>query len=253
MRALVLSGGGFFGAYQAGAWRTLEGHYDPDLVVGASAGGLNAWAIAGGVSGEDLVRLWLDPKFAQMPALQLPRSARHGFFEDAPLNRLCQEVAASFRPRRQVALTLTRMWNCKPEVVTTEAITWRHLAASCAVPGFFSQVEIDGLAYADGGLLAHLPTWAAAQLGARDGIGVDLFPVGGWPAEGLSARLLRRHSLPAGPLPGRWQVIGPSSRLGGPIAMTFWKPERIRHLIERGARDAEAVLPWLRSEFPETK
>jgi predicted acylesterase/phospholipase RssA len=40
-RALVLSGGGMFGAWQAGAWSVLARHFQPDLVVGASAGSLN--------------------------------------------------------------------------------------------------------------------------------------------------------------------------------------------------------------------
>ncbi|MBM3775954.1 MAG: hypothetical protein FJW37_12460 [Acidobacteria bacterium] len=53
--ALVLSAGGMFGAYQAGAWRALEGRFRPDLVVGASVGALNGWAIAGGCAPEELV------------------------------------------------------------------------------------------------------------------------------------------------------------------------------------------------------
>src|SRR5579862_9012522 len=46
--ALVLSAGGMFGAYQAGAWRELSASFRPDLVVGTSAGSLNGWSIAGG-------------------------------------------------------------------------------------------------------------------------------------------------------------------------------------------------------------
>ena len=44
--ALVLSAGGMFGAYQAGAWKALAPELSPDLVVGTSAGSLNGWAIA---------------------------------------------------------------------------------------------------------------------------------------------------------------------------------------------------------------
>ncbi len=36
--ALVLSAGGMFGAYQAGAWGEISARFQPDLVVGASAG-----------------------------------------------------------------------------------------------------------------------------------------------------------------------------------------------------------------------
>src|SRR5437667_282201 len=52
--ALVLSGGGMFGAWQAGAWKALASRFQPDLVVGASVGSLNGYAIAGGASGQAL-------------------------------------------------------------------------------------------------------------------------------------------------------------------------------------------------------
>src|ERR1035438_5321759 len=53
--ALVLSAGGMFGAYQAGAWNVLSRRFQPDLVVGASVGALNGWAIAGGCSPAELL------------------------------------------------------------------------------------------------------------------------------------------------------------------------------------------------------
>ena len=45
--AVVLSAGGNYGAYQAGAWEVLAPIVEPDIVVGASVGSLNGWAIAG--------------------------------------------------------------------------------------------------------------------------------------------------------------------------------------------------------------
>ena len=46
-QALVLSAGGLFAAYQAGVYKALWPHWKPDLVVGASAGALNALADRG--------------------------------------------------------------------------------------------------------------------------------------------------------------------------------------------------------------
>ena len=57
--ALVLSGGGMFGAYQAGVWAALHDTIQLDMVVGASIGSLNGWLIAGGCSGETLEQNWL--------------------------------------------------------------------------------------------------------------------------------------------------------------------------------------------------
>ena len=44
--ALVLSSGGLFAAYQAGVYKALWPYWKPDLIVGTSAGALNAWLIA---------------------------------------------------------------------------------------------------------------------------------------------------------------------------------------------------------------
>src|ERR1039457_7283831 len=67
--ALVLSGGGMFGAWQAGAWRAIASRVKPDLIVGASVGSLNGYAIAGGASPEELSRFWLQPELARLGRL----------------------------------------------------------------------------------------------------------------------------------------------------------------------------------------
>jgi NTE family protein len=60
MNALVLSAGGMYGSYQAGAWKALAGVFQPDLIVGASIGAVNGWAIAGGCAPDELIRRWLN-------------------------------------------------------------------------------------------------------------------------------------------------------------------------------------------------
>jgi predicted acylesterase/phospholipase RssA len=60
VKALVLSSGGMFGAYQAGAWEVLSETFKPDIVVGASIGSLNGWAVAGGCDPQELSRRWLE-------------------------------------------------------------------------------------------------------------------------------------------------------------------------------------------------
>jgi predicted acylesterase/phospholipase RssA len=63
--ALVLSGGGMFGAWQVGAWRALAGRVRPDLVVGASVGSLNGYAIAGGACSDEHGEFWLVRELAR--------------------------------------------------------------------------------------------------------------------------------------------------------------------------------------------
>jgi NTE family protein len=55
MRALVLSGGASFGAYQAGVWKALEAHgWEPDVIIGVSIGCVNAFALSRGASDDEM-------------------------------------------------------------------------------------------------------------------------------------------------------------------------------------------------------
>ena len=66
-RALVFSGGGMFGAWQAGVWRGIASRLDrpPDLIVGASVGSLNGYAIAGGATPDELCGFWRKPEIGR--------------------------------------------------------------------------------------------------------------------------------------------------------------------------------------------
>ena len=57
-----------FGAWQAGVWSGLAPEFQPDLIVGASVGSLNGYAIAGGVTPESLCEMWMRPRVGQLLA-----------------------------------------------------------------------------------------------------------------------------------------------------------------------------------------
>ena len=160
MRALVLSGGGLFGAWQAGAWSVLADHIAPDLIVGASVGSLNGYVIASGGTPEELASMWLEPAFAR--------------FADLPSN--IRRMMARYTPRMPFAITATELPRMKPRIFRDSEITWQHLAASCALPLALPQVRIGTHWYSDGGLLGALPLWAAAELGAKHIIGLQALP-----------------------------------------------------------------------------
>src|SRR2546429_488990 len=113
--ALVLSGGGLFGAWQAGAWRVLQERFQPDLVVGASVGSLNGYLIASGIDSAELCDRWRDPQFAD--------------FRQLDLN--IQKMIEHYRLRQPFAVTLVDMLRLKPRTFCDGDITWKHLAASC--------------------------------------------------------------------------------------------------------------------------
>ena len=93
--ALVLSAGGMFGAYQAGAWKALAPVLQPDLVVGTSAGSLNGWAIAGGCTPQELIDIWLDPDMEKMMRVRWRWSSWQGFWDPAPLEESGPRASSS--------------------------------------------------------------------------------------------------------------------------------------------------------------
>jgi len=159
-RALVLSGGGMFGAWQAGAWRALAGRMRPDLVVGASVGSLNGYAIAGGATPEELAEFWLSPQHADLS--NLPKTL-HNLF-------------ARFSPQVEYAVVLTEVPRFKARIFRGPEVTWQHLAASCAIPGVLRPYRFNRRWHFDGGLLNPLPVWAAVELGATEIVALHALP-----------------------------------------------------------------------------
>lgn len=58
-RALILSGGGARGAYQAGVLRYLEEiQFKPDIICGTSVGAITATAMGCGMNAAEITKLW---------------------------------------------------------------------------------------------------------------------------------------------------------------------------------------------------
>jgi len=218
--ALVLSGGGMFGAWQAGAWRALAPRFHPDLVVGASVGSLNGYAIAGGASPDDLADFWLRPEIGVLK--QLPHTIR-GMMDRYP-------------PSPRYAVVLTDAFRLKPRIVAGESVTWRHLAASCAIPLVLPARRIDARWYCDGGLLNPLPVWAAIELGATRIVAVHALPQipGSWLKPFVAGfRRVAGHNPPlaAGI---EVQVIATPGPLGSLRDALRWKRDNIERWMEQG-------------------
>jgi NTE family protein len=172
--ALVLSAGGMFGAYQAGAWRALSNYLKPDLVVGASIGSLNGWAIAGGCDPEQWLQMWLSLTKGETLKYRLPRSPLDGVMDPAAFEDWVKEIYNAFTPATPFGVVLTEVPKMKPKLVRSPGVGWEHLAASCAVPGLLPMRRLHGSLYADGGTLNPLPLWAAAEMGATRIVAVNV-------------------------------------------------------------------------------
>ena len=229
MKALVLSGGGLFGAWQAGAWSVLATEFEPDVIVGTSIGSVNGYLLACGVSPAELASMWQDPEFRRLDDL-------HG---------MLQRLTGRHSLRRPFALTVTDIFTMKPRIYRDREITWRHLAASCAVPPIYAPVRVDGRWYTDGGLLDPLPVRAAVDLGATEVVGLQVLgkfpsPLLGPFVAGFRWMFGSGVSVPAAV---RVRVHEPSGRLGG-LKQSLWGSQQdIVRWIELGVQDAQKPFP----------
>jgi len=226
MKALVLSGGGLFGAWQAGAWSVLSEQFEPDLVVGASVGSLNGYAIACGASCEELCGMWREREFRDF----------------GRLHQNLQLLTSRYSLRRPFALTVTDIWPLRVRVYRDKEITWRHLAASCALPLVLPQVRLNGRWSTDGGLLEALPISTAVALGATEIVGLHVLRPFPSMVLGSLAMAVRRGLGPSDTLPTgvRLRVGSPREKLGG-LRDTAWASgEQVEAWIARGAEDMRA-------------
>ncbi|HTX33692.1 MAG TPA: patatin-like phospholipase family protein [Bryobacteraceae bacterium] len=237
MTALVLSAGGMFAAWEAGFWKVLSERFQPDLIVGTSAGGWNGWSIAGGATPADLIAEWTDPRTA---GIMQWGPHRAGCLCPEALHAKAQELFARYRPRLPFGLTLTELPRLRQVVVCGGEITWRHLAASASIPLCFPPVEIGGRRYVDGGFRGSLPLWAAEAMGATQVIALQVLTT-------LPFRALRMVMRSRQPGPAVSVVqFEPSQPLGSLRDAAVWSSANIHRWIELGERDARAAsLPRL--------
>ena len=167
--AFVLSGGGNQGISQVGMLRALfERDIVPDVVIGSSAGSLNAAAVAtlptlAGIDRLEDVWLGIDGDLL-FPGGRLQRVwnvlrrddhlvSNRGLVEIIERGHPARTFAELQVPLRVVACDLTT----GEEVVFASGELMPALLASCALPGIFPPVQHDGRLLVDGGVLNSVP------------------------------------------------------------------------------------------------
>lgn len=232
--ALVFSAGGLFGAWEAGVWKALAPRFRPDILVGASAGAWNAWALAGGATAEDLCNVWRDPGIGKI--MQWGPHG-HSLMRPEALYAAARNMFERFQPRVPFGCTLVELPRLRPRLFRASEITWRHLAATATIPFGFPPVAIDGRRYVDGGTRGILPLWAAEQMGATRAVAVNC----------LTSRVFRAlRVLLRPPRPtSRLEVavrIEPPAVLGRLRDAVVWSAANIERWIEQGERDANRAM-----------
>src|ERR1700733_3551306 len=107
--ALVLSAGGMFGAYQAGAYKAIAELAPPDIVVGASVGALNGWPISSGCTPDHLIERWLDPASGETLKLYPNAGWRNGWFDPRPLRAQAEQLLERYQPRMPFGLVVVQL------------------------------------------------------------------------------------------------------------------------------------------------
>lgn len=229
-RALVLSGGGMFGAWQAGAWRVLADHFTPDLIVGASVGSLNGYAIASGVTPDALCARWEDP--AEVGLRNLSRVVA----------RLMTHPLQS-----EYAVVLTDLRRMKAVTFRDVEVTPAHLAASCAVPPIRWPVKIGGRWYLDGGLLNPLPLFAAVECGATEILALNALPrLPGVVLPAITKPFYNRYSYrPATPSQVKVVTIAARPGMGSWLDAVRWNKVNAQQWLAEGAAVALANISAL--------
>lgn len=271
-----MSGAANFGAMQAGAVEALfEAGLKPDMMVGTSAGALNAVYLAEDPSPEGARRLqerWLQagPDVVGVPrpieALRRLVSQKESVVDNADLRRYLE---AHFPPGVDTFEELRNLRGVRVYAVAVELESKRvrvfgdqrsdrlidGAMASTAVPPYFPPWEVDGKRYLDGGFLSKLPILAALERGARQVVALDVRHAAGSleTARGIIGVATYALSIMM-ELQTETEIAWAAQsgadvrviRLQAPADITFWDYTSAGRMIDHGktlAREALAAEP----------
>jgi NTE family protein len=204
----VLQGGGSLTAAQVGMLRALtEAGIRPDLLVGSSAGAINAVAFAANPNISELARLetmWLGIHRRHVAPMSLRTllaavtGRGNGLFPDTGLRRQLRaflpvhDLSEASIPVHVVATDL----ESGSAVVLSTGDVVTALLASSAFPGLYPPVSIGGRHLIDGGVAADVPVLQAEALGASV---IYILP---------AAADVPAHTYGRGPLPLAYGALG---------------------------------------------
>ncbi len=158
---LALSGGGAKGFAHIGVLMALEKFgLKPEVMAGVSAGSIVATLYAAGLSPRDIIECFAAYSgFTDFTNLTLPKAS---FFKLDKFARIFE----SWLPVKRLEELEIPTAVCATDISAGKSKGWwkgeitPRVMASCSVPIVFAPVEIDGVAYIDGGVLRNLPAWA---------------------------------------------------------------------------------------------
>lgn len=238
----MLSAGGFFAAYQAGVYKALRPYWKPDLVVGTSAGALNAWLIAGCIEPDDLIERWIHPDAGTAVKFRNSRDLWNGYFDPAPLLERTRVIHREYSRKLPLGVVSIEVPRFRPRLFRDDEVTPEQLLATCSILFFYPSVRIGGRRLVDGGLFEPMPLWAAAAMGATRVIAINALPrITHWAIHLVLSGMHRMRRMPV-PESLDISVISPSGYMGTARDSMVWNEANMRRWVEMGIRDGERYL-----------
>ncbi len=247
---LALGGGFARGISHIGVLRVFEEHKIPiDCIAGTSVGALIASAYAAGSSLDEMERQAEVTHFRDFGRWTL---SWLGLASNERLENYLHRfsTAARFEELKMPLAVAATDLGSGEAVYFTEGEIGPPLRASCAYPGLFLPVELDGRILVDGFLAAPVPVEAVRQLGAEYVIAVYLDasraaekPDSMMDVIGRSFSIMQRHAH------RNWRyradvVLEPD------VTNFDWDDfEQTPQMISAGEAAARAALPRLRGEI----
>ena len=153
---LVMSGGAIKGAAHLPLLEYIE---ERGLVInaisGTSAGALIGGFYASGKSPQEILHIFKTNRLFKYSWIKPLAS---GVFNSMKfVNYLEGEMKKSFEELSLPLTVCATDMNKAEAIYFTEGDLWRKIIASCAVPGIFSAVKIDGHLYSDGAVMDNFP------------------------------------------------------------------------------------------------
>jgi NTE family protein len=170
---VALSGGGARGFAHIGALKVLhEAGIPIDYLAGTSVGSVIGAAYASGITFEEMTEVCRTMRWRDIAKVALSKRGLASIARSQELlNRLIK--VRTFEELR------TRFYAVATDIRTGEMIVLsrgdlkRAVQASCAIPGLFVPVEVQGRWLVDGGVTADLPVIPLRQLGADKILAID--------------------------------------------------------------------------------
>nr|MDQ3043437.1 patatin-like phospholipase family protein [Acidobacteriota bacterium] len=176
---IALSGGAARGFAHLGVLKVLTEHGIPiDCIAGTSAGSFAGAAYASGLSVEEIIEIsrkisWFRMSgFSYSPKGLLSNAAMGAFVNQHFPHRNLEDLPIPF------AAVACDLETGKEVFLKDTGDLAMSIRASCAIPGVFVPVEIEGRRLIDGGVVSNVPTKAVKKLGAEIVIAVDVLASG---------------------------------------------------------------------------